>query len=87
VNKLTLRRRNHLDQDNKLPLYRLIFDSSVSTQQSEAEIAVEEQQALDFPFLAVTVIKNVTSTPSAAAIRCNRAAPTRLTPFSYFWSC
>jgi hypothetical protein len=54
---LTLRSRNHLDQNYKLSLHRLIFDRGVGAQQSEAEHAVEDEQAVDGWFLAVTVVE------------------------------
>jgi hypothetical protein len=43
--RLTLRSRNHLDQNYKLSPHRLIFDGGEGAQQSEAENVVE--QALD----------------------------------------
>jgi hypothetical protein len=49
-----LRSRNHLDQNYKLSLHRLIFDGGVGAHQSEAENAVEDQQAVDGWLLAVT---------------------------------
>ena len=55
--ELTLRSRNHLDQNYKLSLYHLIFDGGVGAQQSEAENAVEHEQALDGWFLAVTIVE------------------------------
>jgi hypothetical protein len=55
--KLTLRSRNHLDQNYNLPLHHLIFDGGVGAQQSEAENAVEHEQALDGWFLAVTIVE------------------------------
>ena len=45
--RLMLRSRNHLDQNYKLSLHRLIFDGGVGAHQSEAENAVEDQQALE----------------------------------------
>jgi len=45
--RLTLRSRNHLDQNYKPSLHRFIFDGGVGAQQSEAENAVEEEQAVD----------------------------------------
>jgi hypothetical protein len=55
--RLTLRSRNHLDQNYKLSLHRFIFDGAVGAQQSEADDAVEEEQAVDVFFLAVTIVE------------------------------
>ena len=55
--ELTLRSRNHLDQNYKLSPHHLIFDGGVGAQQSEAENAVEHEQALDGWFLAVTIVE------------------------------
>jgi hypothetical protein len=57
VDWLTLRSRNHLDQNYKLSLHRLIFDGGIGAQQSEAENVVEEEQALDGWFLAVNIVE------------------------------
>jgi hypothetical protein len=53
--RLTLRSRNHLDQNCKLSPHRFIFDGGVGAQQSEAENAVGDEQAVDVWFLAFTM--------------------------------
>ena len=45
--RLALRSRNHLDQNYKPSLHRFIFDGGVGAQQSEAENAVGDEQAVD----------------------------------------
>src|ERR1700687_5409616 len=55
--RLALRSRNHLDQNYKLSLHHLIFDGGVGAQQSEAENAVEHEQALDRWVRAVTIVE------------------------------
>ena len=55
--RLMLRSRNHLDQNYKLSLHRLIFDGGVGAHQSEAENAVEDQQAVDGWLLAVNIVE------------------------------
>jgi hypothetical protein len=55
--RLTLRSRNHLDQNYKLSPHRFIFDGDVGAQQSEAENAVDDEQAVDVWFLAVTIVE------------------------------
>jgi hypothetical protein len=55
--ELTLRSRNHLDQNYKLSLHRFIFDGGVGAQQSEARNAVDEEQAVDLWFLSVTIVE------------------------------
>jgi hypothetical protein len=55
--RLTLRSRNHLDQNYKPSLHRSIFDGGVGAQQSEAENAVEDEHAFDVWFLAVTIVE------------------------------
>jgi hypothetical protein len=47
VDRLALGSRNHLDQNYKLSLHRLIFDGGIGAHQSEAEKAIEDGQALD----------------------------------------
>jgi hypothetical protein len=54
---LTLRSRNNLDQNYKLSPQRFIFDGGVGAQQSEAENAVDDEQAADVWFLAVTIVE------------------------------
>jgi hypothetical protein len=53
----TPRSRNHLDQNYKPSLHRFIFDGSVGAQQSEAENAVDDEQAVDVSLLAVTIVE------------------------------
>ncbi len=55
--RLTLRTRNHLDQNYKPSLHRSIFDGGVGAQQSQAENAVEDEHAVDIWFLAVTIVE------------------------------
>jgi len=55
--RLTLRTRNQFDQNYKLSPHRFIFDGGVCAQQSEAENAVDDQQAVDVWFLAVTIVE------------------------------
>jgi len=55
--RLALRSRNHLDQNYKLSPHRLIFDGGVGAQQWEAENAVDDEQAVDVWFLAVTIVE------------------------------
>jgi hypothetical protein len=55
--RLTLRSSNHLDQNYKLSPHHFIFDGGVSAQQSEAENAAEDEQAVDVWFLAVTIVE------------------------------
>jgi hypothetical protein len=54
---LTLRSRNHLDQNYELSSHRLILDGGVGAQQLAAENAVEDEQAVDVWFLAVTMVE------------------------------
>jgi hypothetical protein len=65
----TLRSRNHLDQNYKLSLHHLIIDGGVGAQQSEAESAVEHEQALDGWFLAVTIAGSARQRPSVLTYR------------------
>jgi hypothetical protein len=74
-------------QGDQLTLDGLVLDLGVGPKQTQAKRAVQEQQAFDFPSLAVAIVENVTGTSSTVAICCRRAAPTRLTPFSYFRTC
>jgi hypothetical protein len=54
----TLGSRNRLDQTYKLYLHRSIFDGGVGAQQSEAENAIKDEQAVDVSFfLAVTIVE------------------------------
>jgi len=53
----TLRSRNHLDQNYKPSLHHFIFDGGVGAQQSEAENPVDDEQAVDVWFLAVTIVE------------------------------
>src|SRR6267378_6087414 len=50
-------RGNRFHQGDQLALHGLILDLAVSPQQPQAECAVEEQQAFDFPRLAVAVVE------------------------------
>jgi len=62
-------------QRNTTDAARLIFDGSVRAQQSEADTAIEKEQAVDpRSALLVSLIENVRSTPSASAI-CVAATP------------
>src|SRR6185437_5624908 len=54
---LILVRCDRFHQRHQLTLDGLILDLAVGPQQPEAERAVEEQQAFDFPRLAVAVVK------------------------------
>jgi hypothetical protein len=83
----TLRSRNHLDQNYKPSLHHFIFDGGVRAQQSEAENPVDDEQAVDVWFLAVTIVEKRYSTQSILAICWSRAAPIRLMPLSYFCIC
>src|SRR5665213_3130058 len=49
--------RDRFHQGYQLTLYGLVLDLAVGPQQSQAECAVEKQQALDFPRLAVAVVE------------------------------
>jgi len=53
----TLRSRNHLDQNYKPSLHHFIFDGGVGAQQSEAENPIDDEQAVDVWFLAVTIVE------------------------------
>jgi hypothetical protein len=55
--RLTLRSRNHLYQNYKLSPHRFIFDGGAGAQQSEAENAFENEQAVDVWFLAITIVE------------------------------
>src|SRR3979490_646480 len=50
-------RGNRFHQGDQLALHGLILNLAVSPQQPQAECAVEEQQAFDFPRLAVAVVE------------------------------
>src|SRR5882672_10525894 len=55
--RLALRSRNHLDKKYKLSPHRFIFDGGVGAQQSEAVNAVQDEQAVDGWYLAVTIVE------------------------------
>src|SRR5580698_2064274 len=54
---LVLVRSDRFHQRHQLTLHGLILDLAVGPQQPEAERAVEEQQAFDFPRLAIAVVE------------------------------
>jgi hypothetical protein len=55
--RLAFVRGDRFHQGHQLTLYGLILDPAVGPQQSQAERAVEKQQAFDLPRLAVAVVK------------------------------
>src|ERR1700737_2246784 len=55
--RLVFVRGDRFHQRHQLTLYGLILDLAVGPQQSQAERAVEKQQAFDFPRLAVAVVE------------------------------
>src|SRR5205085_6732378 len=56
-NRSILVRGDRFHQGHQLTLYGLVLDLAVGAQQPQAERAVEEQQALDLPRLAVAVVE------------------------------
>src|ERR1700716_4004065 len=55
--RLAFVRGDRFHQRHQLTLYGLILDLAIGPQQSQAERAVEKQQAFDFPRLAVAVVE------------------------------
>ena len=54
---LTFVRGNGFHQGHELALHGLVLDLAISSQQPEAECAVEEQQTFDLARLAVTIVE------------------------------
>jgi hypothetical protein len=75
--RLALKSRNHLDQNYKPSLHRFIFDGGVGAQESEAENAGGDEQAVDIWFLAVTIVEKryVDAEPLSDFLELRRADP------------